>query len=127
MLYLRRLALHPHEALGVLFALMWGTWVILPFGAFEPSPPYRNLAALMPEVGWGALVLVAGIMGLVGLLTLSTSLRVVSISVRIFIWMLIAVSTARTEPPSLVAPIYFWVAISASYAYIAIMMRIDRG
>lgn len=53
------------ERWQAIFAMVWATWLLLPFDSFLVSAAYADLRTLAPEWAWGALALLAGLLAFV--------------------------------------------------------------
>jgi len=55
------------ELFSAIEAVVLGVLLLLPPSTFRSSPSYDGMARLMPETGWGVLLLVIGLVQLAGL------------------------------------------------------------
>lgn len=79
----------------VMFA--WGLWVMLPFNTFRIES-FREFAAYFPEPVWGVVYMLAGLAGIIGVLTYNYSIRRIHSVVAIFLWLFICVAFVSSNP-----------------------------
>lgn len=118
----RLLPSNTNEVFPIIFALLWGAWTVAPFSAFGASPTFKHMTDVLPEDTWGNLVIVAGVVGLIGLALDWSWLRALASITRFFVWILIAIIAYRTSPTTLVAPVYIWMATASGWAFMVIML-----
>lgn len=88
------------------FKIAWGAWLLLPFQTFG-GQSYRGLASIAPEVAWGIIILVIGLLHMKAVLGKSMAFRKIMIFIGFCFWLFMALIFALNRIESLMIPILF--------------------
>jgi len=108
-----------------LSAMGLGVWLLIPqFETFAAGGAriYHEMSQVMPEAGWGVLLLVLGLLSWVGILISSRWLRQYTMLVMFVIWMSIGLMMAHDDIAATGAPMYVSEAIISLIALVRLQL-----
>jgi len=108
-----------------LSAMGLGAWLLIPqFETFAAGGAsiYREMAAVMPEEGWGVLMLVLGLLSWAGILIGSRVVRQYTMVAMFVLWMSIGLMMASGDIAATGAPMYVSEAVISFIALIRLQL-----
>ena len=109
------------ELQGSLIAMFWGLWLLNPWtDVFSTYSGYQILGKILPEMLWGAIFTVIGLIQLLGLLWHNQGMRRNGSFAAALLWMIVWLSLARSSPWFLSTPTTFMFFVGAAWGYLRI-------
>lgn len=97
----------PMELLVSMISVVWGLWILNPFGdTFPSSPSFRGMALMTPEWVWGLAMMGLGLVRLYALYRSSVVWRARLSVVGWLVWGFISISFALSNLWATATPIY---------------------
>jgi hypothetical protein len=99
-------------------SLVWGLWLLLPFGSFDAVPNAFTVLGLIPEPVWGVLFAAHGAVYLGVLWRRRVDLCRRAALVTAWLWLTVLVSLLLTIPLATSTPVYAGYAIACAVVYV---------
>ena len=94
------------ELICAIEAILWGTWLLVPWDMFSASKTFRFMNTIAPEWVWGLTVCLLGVCQLCGLLVKSYKTRRLAAVLSIFTWTLVSIAVIAGNYQSTATIIY---------------------